>query len=124
MVVNRVPVLVLIPFYCIVVVNYVFAKTVPPSQIEPMPDLYSMASTYPAANNVVNYNASPNPQYSSSNYNSFNEQTAQPPPQMPGNYQDLDYQQKPIQQQQKSLEELVTGNSPTSKPYDYSSDLK
>lgn len=109
--------------YC-TLVNFVYAKTVPPSQVEPFPDLYTLASTYPGTNNVVNYNASPNPQYSSNNFNHFNEPTPQPLPQIQSNYQNIDYQQKPIQQQ-KSLEEMVTAASPTStKNYEYSDDLK
>lgn len=119
---ESVSVLLLIPIYC-ALVNFVSTKTVPPSAIEPMHDLYPLASTYPAANNVMNYNASPNPQYPTNNFNNFNEPTPQPPPQMQGNYQNIDYQQKPLQQQ-KSLEELVTGNNPTPTTYNYSNDLK
>lgn len=121
---ESVSVYLLVPFYC-ALVYCVSAKTVAPSGIEPFPDMYSVASTYPAANNVVNYNASPNPQYSSNNYNNFNEPTPHtlPTPQMHGNYQNVDYQQK-LPQQQKLLEELVTGNSPTTNTYDYSNDLK
>lgn len=117
-------VFVILFFCCALTENLVTAKTVPPTAIEPLPDLYSIASTYPGANNVVNYNASPNPQYTSNNYNNFNEPTPQPPNQMLGNYQSMDYQQKtPLQK--KSVEESVTGNySPTSKSYDFSNDLK
>lgn len=107
--------------YC-ALVNTVTSKTVPPMEIEPLPDLYSLASTYPSSNNAINYNASPNPQYTSSNFNNFNDPTPQPP--IIGNYQNMDYQQKqPVQQ--KSLEEFVTGNySPNSKNYDFTNDLK
>lgn len=111
-----------ITFYC-ALVNFVSAKLVPPATIEPLPDLYSFASTYPAANNV-NYNASPNPQYSSNNFNNFNEVTPQPLPQIIGSYQNVDYQQKP-HQQQKTLVDLATGASTTTtNTYDYSNDLK
>lgn len=110
---KSVSVLLLVLFYC-ALVNFVSAKTVPPSQIEPLPDMYAFASTYPG-NNAVNYNASPNPQYPSNSFNNFKEPTQ--PPQMLGNYQ------KPPQQQ-TSLEELVMGNAPTTKAYDYSNDLK
>ncbi|XP_037044264.1 uncharacterized protein LOC119080151 [Bradysia coprophila] len=106
-------------------VNYVLTNIVPPSQIEPMPDVYSHI-TYPAANNVVNYNASPNPQYTSPNFNHFNEQIGQPSPQVLGNYQKReyqDYQQKPLQQK-RSSDEMVMGANPTTASYDYSSDLK
>lgn len=106
-----------------VLVNFVSANTVLPVAMEPFSDLYSHASTYPA-NNVVNYNASPNPQYPSRNFNNFVEQSTQltpPPPmlQMARNYQNSNYQ--PIQQKQ-SLEETV--NSPTSSSHDFSTDLK
>lgn len=116
MIKKSVSVMLFVSFYC-ALVNCVSAKTVPPSQIEPLPDMYAFASTYPGMNNAVNYNASPNPQYPSNNFNNFNEPTQPPPPQMLGNYQ------KPLQQQ-TSLEELVMGNAPTTKAYDYSNDLK
>lgn len=108
--------------YC-ALVNVVITKTVPPSEIEPLADLFTLGSNYPIPNNV-NYNASPNPQYTS-NFNNFNEPTPQPPNQIVGNYQNVDYAQNPSpQQQHQSVEQLVTGNySPTSK-YDFSSDLK
>lgn len=115
---------------CGQLVNSVSAKTLMPSAIEPLPDLYSYASTYPVPNNVVNYNASPNPQYSSPqysppNYNNFNEHTTQPSnlhlllPSITGSNQKIGYKQ-----QQPSLEELVTGNGPSTKTDDLSNDLK
>lgn len=111
MVKKSVFVLFQISFYC-ALVNVVIAKTVPPTAIEPLPDLYSLASAYPSVNNV-NYNASPNPQYSSNNFNNFNEPTPQPPNQIHGNYPNMDYQQNPPMQP-KSIDELVQGNySPT-----------
>lgn len=123
MVKKSVLVFFVISFYC-ALVNFVAAKTVPPSEIEPLPDLYSLASSYPSANNVVNYNASPNPQYPSNNFNNFNEPTPQPQNQILGNYPNMDYQQKPPQQQ-KSIEDLVTGNySPTTKSNDIGNELK
>lgn len=103
--------------------NFVLTNTIQPTQIEPMPDMYSHATTYPAANNVVNYNASPNPQYTSPSFNHFNEQVAQPLPLIHGNYQKReyqDYQPKPSVQQQTLPEKI----SPTTESYDYSSDLK
>ncbi|KAJ6627597.1 hypothetical protein Bhyg_16694, partial [Pseudolycoriella hygida] len=115
--------------YC-ALVNCVSAK-LEPSTIEPFPDLYAMASTYPAAS-VVNYNASPNPQYSTNNYNHFNEPsppTPSPSPQIPGNYQNMEYQEKPTKPQktQKTQEDPIVGNDstkPTTETYDYNSDLK
>lgn len=109
-------------FYC-ALVNFVSAKTVPPAAIEPLPDMYSLAATYPG-NNAVNYNASPNPQFSSNNFNNFNEPTPQPPLQILGSYQNMDYQQQRPVRQQKSQEELATENNPTAKNFDYSNELK
>lgn len=110
-------------------VNFVLANAIPPSQIEQMPDMYSHLPTYPAVNNVLNYNASPigpNPQYTPPNFNQFNEPIPQPSQQIPANYQKRDYQdyqQKPIEQPKPSDESVMTIN-PTTTSYDYSSDLK
>lgn len=102
--------------------NFVSTNNIQQTQMEPMPDVYSRVPTYPAANNVVNYNASPNPQYTSPNFNHFNDHVAQPP-HIPGNYHKReyqDYQPKPSVQQEKPSEKI----NPTTESYDFSSDLK